>query len=112
MNRRHFFRFAGSALAVAALGSSVLGCNHKSGRQLPPSSPTSADLTVVNGSRNTLHVYVDGGHIGDAPPFGEARFQLLSGYRRIAVRETGNSFREDLGEYYFGFDAITITYAA
>lgn len=110
MNRRLFLRLATGALATGALGLGAMGCNHQSGRQLGPASTTSADLIVDNRSGNTLHVYVDGGEIGDAPPFGVARFQILSGYRLIEVRERGHAFREDLGEYYFGFDALTITY--
>lgn len=110
MQRRTFLRLAGGVLATAALGLTSMGCGHSSGRQLSPESPVYADLVVNNEGHNTLHVYLDGGEVGEAPPFGQARFQVLSGYRRIAVRERGNSFREDLGEFYFGFDQVTITY--
>lgn len=95
---------------IAGLGLTALGCNHKSGRQLGPTSQTSADLTIDNRSENTLHVYVDGGEIGEAPPFGEARFQILSGYRTVEVRERGSNHFHDFGEIYFGFDAVEITY--
>lgn len=95
---------------IAGLGLTALGCNHKSGRQLGPTSQTSADLIVDNRSQNTLHVYVDGGEIGEAAPGAVARFQILSGYRTVEVRERGHNHRHDFGELYFGFDQVTVTY--
>lgn len=110
MNRRSFLRLLTGGAVIAGLGLTTLGCNHKSGRQLGPTSQTSADLIVDNRSQNTLHVYVDGGEIGEAPPGAEARFQILSGYRTVEVRERGHNHRHDFGELYFGFDQVEITY--
>ena len=107
---RPLLNLLGCAAIVASLGLTTLGCNHKSGRQLGTQSQTSADLVVDNRSENTLHVYVDGGEIGEAPPNGVARFQLLSGYRSVEVRERGSNHFHDFGELYFGFDQIEITY--
>lgn len=110
MNRRLFLKLLACIAIVGGLGVTTLGCNNKSGRQLGTESSVSADLTVDNRSENTLHVYVDGGKIGEAPPFGVARFQLLSGYRAIEVRERGSDHVQDFGEIYFGFDEVEITY--
>lgn len=110
MNRRAFLRLLSGSAVIAGLGMTALGCNHKSGRQLGPTSSTSADLIVDNRSRNTLHVYVDGGEIGEVAPFSEARFQILSGYRSVEVRERGHDHRHDFGELYFGFDLVEIVY--
>lgn len=108
--RRRFFSLCLGALATAGLGLSAMGCGHESGRQIPPGSSTSADLIVDNRHHDGLHVYVDGGEIGEAPAFGTARFQVLSGARRVQIRERGSTFREDLGVFNFGFDPITVTY--
>ncbi|HBP16591.1 MAG TPA: hypothetical protein DEA08_02200 [Planctomycetes bacterium] len=110
MNRRHFLHAGLGALALAACGLTSMGCGHSSGRQLSNGATVSPNLEVENRTQNTLKVYVDGGLIGEANPLSTAEFQILSGMRSIEVRERGHSTRTYLGDFYFGFDDVKVTY--
>ena len=93
-------RAVASLAFVLVLGLLHAGCNDSdSGHPVGPGQPS--NFSVTNRDIDTLHVYVDGGEIGDVRPGATVEFWVDPGSRLVQFRETGQSTRDDQGVFTF-----------
>jgi hypothetical protein len=104
MKRRDFLRSALSLAGIAIIGG-LQGCGSAHGHE---SARSDADLKVVNHTNDTLHVYVDGSHVGDVDANDRTYFHIVSGTRTVEVRKHGDSVYYDLGDHYFGGSRVRL----
>lgn len=103
-------RFSGLLLALPLLvGLLVQGCSHSSSGH--PAGPGDiANFEVTNRHNELIHLYVDGGSIGDVDAGRTEDFVVKAGFRSLEIRESGSSRREWQGDYDFTSSLLTFTY--